>query len=88
MTSPTSPESQSDESIAREIIRPYLEKKFGESNFVSIDTLRKTFLATGHQLPHFTRGLKYLLDNKLIKRVNDHELTLTTTGQQFAGLKP
>ena len=83
MTHKTSSTQPDAAVLARAIVQPYLEKQFGESNFVSIDTLRKAFLSSGHTLPEFTTGLKYLLDNKLIKRVNDHELTRPGAGEVF-----
>ncbi len=78
-----SPSDLTPEQLAVLIIGPYADGRFGAVTHVSIDQFRTEFIMLGKDIPQFREGMKFLLDQHILKRINDDELSLGSEGPEF-----
>lgn len=71
-----SEEKYTDEEYGELIVQPIRDGQFKSSEYATLQQVREAFLERGFELPQFTAGLKYLLDNEILKRVTDNKLRL------------
>ncbi|MCA8986886.1 MAG: hypothetical protein KDA78_04560 [Planctomycetaceae bacterium] len=74
-----------DSSLAREIVQPYHQKLEYTAPERTIHQLREEFLklTPGRNLEQFTSGMRFLLENRYLKRLNDERLELSPEGRAW-----
>jgi len=78
-------ELETQKQFALQILLPYVAMLDRQSPEYTIDQLRENFLSVDKscEIDQFTFGLRLLLENKYLRRLNDERLELTPTGREW-----
>ena len=79
------PKLEEQKQYALQILLPYETMLDRQSPEYTIDQLRESFLArvSADEMRGFTFGLRLLLENKYLRRLNDERLELTPAGKEW-----
>lgn len=80
---------EKQEQIAIKLLQPYKTMLDRQSPEYTIHQLRDSFLEenTDFEISDFTFGLRLLLENKYLRRLNDERLELTPAGREWFNVR-